>query len=425
MRRPQSGKKRPKQKLDESALARQLSPPGAEVRENFRPPLASALGRSRLAEWLTAIGAKSAAGRQLKSLLKDHPAAGDMLAAVAGASSYLWDLVRADPRRTLRLLAADPDEEFAALIADAHRAVTATPTHDGIMRSLRRMKAEAALLIALADIGGVWPVARVTQALTDVADAALGIAVRYLLGEAVKRGRFMPSDLEHPEVGSGLVLLAMGKMGGYELNYSSDIDLMVFFDPAAARLAPAVEPGPFYVRLTRELVKLFQERTPDGYVFRVDLRLRPDPSSTQIAISTDAALDYYESRGQNWERAALIKARPCAGDLAAGEKLIGDLSPFIWRKYLDYATVADVHAMKQQIHAYRGHGEIAVEGHNVKLGRGGIREIEFFVQTQQLIAGGRHRELRGRSTIATLAASSTAPTVPRRSRAMPTVSKRR
>ena len=158
------------------------------------------------------------------------------------------------------------------------------------------------------------------------------------------------------------------------------------------------------MRLTRELVKLLQQRTADGYVFRVDLRLRPDPSSTQIAISTEAALDYYESRGQNWERAALIKARPCAGDVAAGERLIRELAPFVWRKYLDYAAVADMHAMKQQIHAYRGHGEIAVEGHNIKLGRGGIREIEFFVQTQQLIAGGRHPQLRGRGTVATLAA---------------------
>ena len=195
----------------------------------------------------------------------------------------------------------------------------------------------------------------------------------------------------------------MGKMGAGELNFSSDIDLMVFFDPTAARLAAGVEPGQFYVRLTRDLVKLLQERTADGYVFRVDLRLRPDPSSTQIAISTDAAIDYYESRGQTWERAALIKARPSAGDLAAGERLLDALAPFIWRKYLDYAAIADVHAMKQQIHAYRGHGEIAVEGHNIKLGRGGIREIEFFVQTQQLIAGGRHLGLRGRETIATLA----------------------
>ena len=195
----------------------------------------------------------------------------------------------------------------------------------------------------------------------------------------------------------------MGKMGGHELNFSSDIDLMVFFDPAVSSLAPNVEASPFYVRMTRELVKLLQQRTADGYVFRVDLRLRPDPSSTQIAISTEAALDYYESRGQNWERAALIKARPCAGDVAAGERLIRELAPFVWRKYLDYAAVADIHAMKQEIHAYRGHGEIAVEGHNIKLGRGGIREIEFFVQTQQLIAGGRHSQLRGRGTVATLA----------------------
>src|SRR5438309_8499733 len=178
---------------------------------------------------------------------------------------------------------------------------------------------------------------------------------------------------------------------------------MVFYDTPAAALAGGVEPGPFFVRITRALVKLLAERTVDGYVFRTDLRLRPDPASTQIAISTAAALDYYESRGQNWERAALIKARPCAGDLAAGEALLAALSPFIWRKYLDFAAVADVHAMKRQIHAYRGHAEIAVEGHNIKLGRGGIREIEFFVQTQQLVAGGRHPELRERETLAMLA----------------------
>ncbi len=266
------------------------------------------------------------------------------------------------------------------------------------------MKADAALLIALADIGGVWPVRDVTRALTDLAETALQIAVHYLLRDATRHDRLKPDDKSHPEQSAGYVVLAMGKMGGYELNFSSDIDLMVFFDATAAKLADRVEPQDFYVRLTRDLVKLLQERTPEGYVFRVDLRLRPDPSSTQIAISTEAALDYYESRGQNWERAALIKARACAGDLASGEKLLRDLSPFVWRKYLDYATIADVHAMKQQIHAYRGHGEIAVEGHNVKLGRGGIREIEFFAQTQQLIAGGRHPELRGRETVATLSA---------------------
>ena len=304
----------------------------------------------------------------------------------------------------MRLLTHDPDAQLASLLAKARGKAAAAPTPSEVMRILRRMKAEAALLIALADIGGVWPVARVTQALTAVAEMALGAAVAHLLREAVRRGKLIAADPRQPEAGSGYIVLAMGKMGACELNFSSDIDLMIFFDPAAGALAPKMEPAQFYVRVTRDLVKLLQERTADGYVFRVDLRLRPDPSSTQIAISTEAALDYYESRGQNWERAALIKARPCAGDLAAGEALLRQLSPFVWRKYLDYATIADVHEMKRQIHAYRGHGEIAVEGHNIKLGRGGIREIEFFAQTQQLIAGGRHDELRGRETVATLAA---------------------
>src|SRR5262249_22724652 len=163
------------------------------------------------------------------------------------------------------------------------------------------------------------------------------------------RGRLALADPARPSWGSGLIVLAMGKMGSSELNYSSDIDLIVFYDAETAPLVPGIEPGAFFVRLTRTLVRLLQERSVDGYVFRTNLRLRPDPASTQIAISTAAALDYYESRGQNWERAALIKARPCAGDLAAGHALLKELSPFIWRKYLDFAAVADVHAMKRQI----------------------------------------------------------------------------
>ena len=156
------------------------------------------------------------------------------------------------------------------------------------------------------------------------------------------------------------------------------------------------------MRLTRDLVRLLQERTEHGYVFRTDLRLRPDPGSTPLAISTDAALNYYESVGQNWERAALIKARAIAGDIAAGRSFLADLAPFIWRKYLDFAAIADIHAMKRQIHAFRGFGEIAVAGHDIKVGRGGIREIEFFVQTQQLIAGGRQPELRVSETLVAL-----------------------
>jgi len=393
MRRPAPGKGR-KQKLDEAALVRRL---GGALPRPTTP------GRARAAEWLSGI-ARTAAGKTLGLLIKEHPPLANLLGGIADTAPYLFDLVRADPARFLRLLSRDPEREIVALFATAREAAAAARGSAALMPILRRMKADAALLIALTDIGGVWPVARVTAALTDIADTALGVAVRRLLADAAGRGKLVPADPQNPEEGSGYVALAMGKMGGYELNFSSDIDLMIFFDPAAGAVAPGVETGPFYVRLTRELVKLLQERTEDGYVFRVDLRLRPDPSSTQIAISTEAALDYYESRGRNWERAALIKARPCAGDRAAGEKFLRELSPFVWRKYLDYAAVADVHAMKQEIHAYRGHGEIAVEGHNIKLGRGGIREIEFFAQTQQLIAGGRHSGLHGRETVATLAA---------------------
>jgi glutamate-ammonia-ligase adenylyltransferase len=186
----------------------------------------------------------------------------------------------------------------------------------------------------------------------------------------------------------------MGKYGAFELNYSSDIDLIVFYDLARIRLRAGLEVQPFFVRITRDLVRLLNERTGDGYVFRTDLRLRPDPGATPLALSTEAALNYYESFGQNWERAALIKARPVAGDLAAGGAILDELAPYIWRKYLDFAAIADIHAMKRQIHAFHGFGSIGVAGHNIKVGRGGIREIEFFVQTQQLIAGGRQPELR-------------------------------
>jgi glutamate-ammonia-ligase adenylyltransferase len=359
--------------------------------------------RARLEDWLGAI-ARTPAGKAIKPLLaasgKSRGKLADLVAAIAEASPYLWHLICADPERFLALLEADPEAHFAGVIAGVTRAGSAATSDDDVMRALRRGKAEAALVIALADIGGVWPLERVTRALTDFADAAAGAAVRHLLRGALAQGKLIAGDAERPEDGCGYVVLAMGKMGAHELNYSSDIDLIVLYDERA--LPAGTEAAALFVRLTRGLVKLMQERTADGYVFRTDLRLRPDPASTHIAISMISALNYYESTGQNWERAAMIKARPCAGDLAAGETFLKEVAPFIWRKYLDYGAVADVHAMKRQMAAFKGHDEIAIEGHNIKLGRGGIREIEFFVQTQQLIAGGRHPELRGRRTLETL-----------------------
>ena len=360
---------------------------------------ASSTAEQRLGDWLAELEPQQAAAIEAQFV---QPFARTILAGVAEFSHYLFDLVRADPARLIRLLRCEPEAQLASLIEDLTHKVQAAPDDAAMMRSLRRMKSEAALLIALCDIGGVWPVMRVTAALTDVAVASVQAALRFLLRQETMRGRLSPTDPDAPEEKCGLIVLAMGKMGAGELNYSSDIDLIVYFDPVATTLASDIEPQPFFVRLTQGLARLLQQRTADGYVFRVDLRLRPDPSSTQVAISRDAALHYYEREGRTWERAAMIKARACAGDLGAGEALLAEIAPFVWRKHLDFAALADVHDMKRQMQTYRGQSEIAVEGHNVKVGRGGIREIEFFAQTQQLIAGGRHPELRVRPTLAAL-----------------------
>jgi glutamate-ammonia-ligase adenylyltransferase len=354
----------------------------------------------RLADWLTGLAPEQAAA--INDLIARFPLAGTILFGIAEASPYLFDSVRADAARLIRLLDCEPEPYLAQLIENTCHDVSEASSEADAMQLLRRMKSEAALLIALCDIGGVWPVMQVTAALTELAVASVQSALRFLLRQEAARGRLAPPDPDRPEDSSGLIVLAMGKMGAGELNYSSDIDLIVFFDPAAPTLAPDIEPQPFFVRVTQGLSRLLQQRTGDGYVFRVDLRLRPDPASTPVAISTAAALHYYEREGRTWERAAMIKARACAGDARAGEALIAEIAPFVWRKHLDFAALADVHDMKRQMQTFRGQSEIAVEGHNVKIGRGGIREIEFFAQTQQLIAGGRHPELRARPTLEAL-----------------------
>jgi len=321
------------------------------------------------------------------------------LAGVFAGSPYLFGLAEREPQRLVDTLDTSPEHRFDTILANAEAEAAAATGQRELMTALRRAKADAAFLIALADLGEVWPVDEVTRRLTLLADALLGHAVRYLLARAMEARKFFPEDHTRPEEGSGFIVLGMGKHGAHELNYSSDIDLIIFYDREIAPLGPDVEPQAFFVRLTRDLVHIMQEHTADGYVFRTDLRLRPDPGSTQAAISTDAAFRYYESIGQNWERAAMIKARPVAGDIAAGDAFLKALSPYVWRKYLDYNAISDIHAMKRQIHAAKGHEKIAVAGHNLKLGRGGIREIEFFVQSQQLIAGGRQPPLRTRRTL--------------------------
>ena len=327
-----------------------------------------------------------------------------LIAGVVAGSPYLKSEIVRNPDRLEAILRHSPEQRFADLTQKLGTRLAEAGEMTEAMTALRVYKAEVALMTALADLGGVWGVMQVTRVLSEAADAALRGAVRFLFRQAAAKGDWLPKDPDEPEQGSGYIVLAVGKYGAFELNYSSDIDLIVFYERALARLKAGLEAPTFFVRLTRDLVRLIDERTAAGYVFRTDLRLRPDAGATQIALSTDAAAQYYESFGQNWERAALIKARACAGDIEAGEAFLAELAPFIWRRNLDYAAIADIHAMKRQIHAFRGFGAgIGVAGHNIKLGPGGIREIEFFVQTQQLIAGGRQRNLRTRRTLDTLA----------------------
>ena len=316
-----------------------------------------------------------------------------LLDAVFGNSAFLGRLAVRETGALGEYFAAGPLTVLNAAILLAEAAGRAE-TEAQAMRDLRTAKRRAALAIAMADIAGTWDVNKVTAELTRFADACVSGALRFLLTATAAQTGAAPVA----EKACGLTVLAMGKYGAFELNYSSDIDLVVFYDAEKFPFAKRGDPRGAAVDIVRGLVKLLSETTGDGYVFRVDLRLRPDAGATQVAISTDAALDYYEAMGQNWERAAMIKARACAGDPETGAQFLSDITPFIWRRYLDFAAIEDIQSIKRQIHAHVGHGQVAVAGHNIKLGRGGIREIEFFAQTQQLILGGRHPGLRVAAT---------------------------
>ncbi|MBB3389973.1 glutamate-ammonia-ligase adenylyltransferase [Rhizobium sp. BK275] len=354
----------------------------------------------------------------LQDIGKSEPAVADMLkaegplrdfiAAVLTLSPYLREIANLDPAILASAISDPLEPQIEALISEARDCWK--PNSDGnapgegqVMTRLRIVKRRVAFLVALADLARIFDGRATTGWLSELAEASVTAAINHLLLSTHESGKLKLKNIAAPSEGSGLIVLGMGKLGASELNYSSDIDLVVFFDEEAGIVPDPDDAIEIFPRMMRRLVRILQERTADGYVFRTDLRLRPDPGSTPLAMSVDAAMIYYEGRGQNWERAAFIKARAVAGDIAAGEQFLRGLAPFVFRKYLDYAAISDIHSIKRQIHAHKGHGAIAVKGHNVKLGRGGIREIEFFVQTQQLIAGGRMPALRSRVTEETLA----------------------
>ncbi|AVA20845.1 bifunctional [glutamine synthetase] adenylyltransferase/[glutamine synthetase]-adenylyl-L-tyrosine phosphorylase [Rhizobium sp. NXC24] len=332
----------------------------------------------------------------------------DFIFAALTLSPHLREMANLDPALLVAAISKPLSPQIEVLVAEARRAWlpaqdgAPSPSESEVMSRLRIAKRRASFLIALADLARIFDGRTTTRWLSALAEASISAAIDHLLLSSHEVGKIAVRDPSTPSRGSGLIVLGMGKLGAEELNYSSDIDLVIFFDEMAGVVANPDDAIDIFPRLMRRLVRILQERTADGYVFRTDLRLRPDPGSTPLAIPVDAAMIYYEGRGQNWERAAFIKARAVGGDIAAGQAFIHDLVPFVFRKYLDYAAISDIHSIKRQIHAHKGHGAIAVKGHNVKLGRGGIREIEFFVQTQQLIAGGRMPALRCRATEETL-----------------------
>ncbi len=324
------------------------------------------------------------------------------LAAACAHAPYLARLAERDHDAAAAIVRDGPAVVVQAALARA-RAAGGIEDFNAAMRDLRIAKRHAHLAIAVADLAGAWTLDDVTGALSDLADTSLASALRLAVHAAIQRGEMRDDGGADPaNPAPGLLLIAMGKHGARELNYSSDIDFSVFYD--AETLPARGEPRQLAVRLAQLTVRAMEELTVDGYVFRTDLRLRPDPASTPIAVSLAAAEHYYQSVGQNWERAAFIKARACAGDVAAGEAFLASLKSFLWRRNLDYAAIADVHSIKRQIYARHNRSEIQPGSFDVKLGRGGIRDIELFAQTQQLILGGRDPALRVRGTCAALAA---------------------
>jgi len=411
--------------------------------------------------------------------LAARPAVKALLLALGGNSPYLSDLAVREAGALRAVVAQGPQAVVDDALATLHAVAPQSP-RASVAAVLRRAKRVVALATAMADLGAIWKLEQVTAALSDLAEAALTVAVAHLLRAAHDVGELLLADPDNPGQGGGFTVLGMGKLGARELNYSSDVDLVLLYDPAAPIYTERTEgdaKGGFAARFARGLVSLMEARDADGYVFRTDLRLRPDPAATPPVVAVGNAITYYESMGQNWERAAMIKARPVAGDLGLGAAFLEAIRPFVWRRGLDFSAVADIHAMKQRINARlkplpplrggveprsgskrrdvagegvavawgqsslrRAAGSVgdaapspsaltrldlsrvageasSVLGHNVKLGEGGIREIEFLVQTLQLVWGGRDPELRVPTTLGALRLLARAGHIPRRAAA--------
>jgi [glutamine synthetase] adenylyltransferase / [glutamine synthetase]-adenylyl-L-tyrosine phosphorylase len=315
----------------------------------------------------------------------------DLLKKIFTCSPYLRELILKDTALASSLLST-PIHVVKENILKGFENVSFKDDDDyEIMRFLRRLKNQMALCVALADLTKEWGLEEITGTLSLFADQAIHIALlhAYQKFSATR-------DLTIPLQDSGLFVLGLGKLGAFELNYSSDVDLIILFDETKLDLGLAT--GQFFNRIAKHFIFLLSEHTADGYVFRTDMRLRPDALATPIALSCAAAETYYTSLGQNWERAALIKARTVAGDKDSGLQFLNFIQPFIWRKYLDFAAIDEIRLLRHQmLNRFEIHDPNP--GFNLKLGHGGIRDLEFFVQAQLLIWGGRYPQARVSKTL--------------------------
>lgn len=312
----------------------------------------------------------------------------NIVQAARSCAPYLDRLCDSWPNILQDLKAVSPETIFENLAAEIK-----PEEYEPLCKKLRQVKQQIHLLCALCDLAGVWSWVEVTETLSAFTDIAMKTLIKSVAREM---------GIEGNERGPvpGLFILALGKYGARELNYSSDIDLIVFYDPDHIKLPNPDKAERTLVRLVKKTMRGFDDITEDGYVFRTDLRLRPDPRANAVAVSTLTAERYYETLGQNWERAAMIKARYCGGDKDCAQGFIDNvLRPFIWRRSLDYAAIADIHSIKRQIQGDAVVSDLQAPGHNIKLGIGGIREIEFYAQVQQLILGGRNKNLRTPRTV--------------------------
>ncbi|MCR5871747.1 MULTISPECIES: bifunctional [glutamate--ammonia ligase]-adenylyl-L-tyrosine phosphorylase/[glutamate--ammonia-ligase] adenylyltransferase [unclassified Sphingomonas] len=306
------------------------------------------------------------------------------IARAARHSPFLSNLIEREAELMANIAVASRDPLGSARVNDPDMPLP---------RRLRIERRRLALAAAIGDMSGQLDFVSITRNLSDFADYALDAAIGAAIVERVPGGE--------PR---GLAGIALGKQGSHELNYSSDIDPILIFDPATLphRERDAVEEAA--VRIGRRVVEILQARDADGYVLRIDLRLRPSPEVTPIVLPAEAAISYYESQALPWERAAFIRSRAAAGDCALGQGFLDTIRPFVWRRAVDFGTIREIRGISRRIRDHHAQGQAFGPGFDLKRGRGGIREVEFFAQIHQLIHGGRDPALRAPATLDALAA---------------------